>query len=287
MYKGADNIPLHQKSFLELPLCEKVEDHEFWGHESPVFQCGVVGCRRSVEVDYNFYDKGYDPNWKQIGCDDYDSNSDLAVIGCRCETPVCDKCAEDPSCVKCKICRTIEDIGVLPKEGKMKRKNRPIREINLDFVCSAHTVANDFIEKNLGPNWLFFVRYYRTNGRVIDITKINTDEMCEIVSKFKLFCLNWGFLKSTSVFTKRIPLASVASIFNPHFEKFMRESAGFLGSLRIIIFRKKDLERYRFFGFMMKMIAKITRNSVVLMGGRESQVFATCFRRFYARLLLT
>jgi hypothetical protein len=31
MYKGADNISLHQKSFLELSLCEKVEDHEFWG----------------------------------------------------------------------------------------------------------------------------------------------------------------------------------------------------------------------------------------------------------------
>jgi hypothetical protein len=169
----------------------------------------------------------------------------------------------------------------------MKRANRLKGEINLDFICIVHTVANEFIKKNLGPNWLFFVRYHRTNGRVIDITKINTDEMCENVSKFKLLSLAWGFINFTSSFMKRIPLAPVASIFNPHFEKFMKKSSKFVGSLPFIIFRNEDLEMYRIFGFMMKMIAKITRNSVVFICGRESQFFSLCFRSFYARLLLT
>jgi hypothetical protein len=168
-------------------------------------------------------------------------------------------------------------------EGKNWRKDEPPRA----FWMMNLTDSDQFIEDNIGRNYPFFLKWYLANGRVIDITEINTAVMCKHVSNFKLFCLKWVFIKFTSAFTKRIPLAPLASIYHPHFEKFMKKSSEFVGSLPIISFRKQDLQMYRIFGFMMKMIEKITRNSVVLMGGRESQVFATCFRRFYGRILLT
>ena len=148
-----------------------------------------------------------------------------------------------------------------------------------------HKDCQDFINCNLDRNYPFFLSWFLANRGVINITEMNSTEMCVHVMQFRMFCLKMNFLRSTAAVMKRI--APSMRIYNSQFEKFMRESAGFLGSLEFIVFFVKDLKRYHFFGFVIKMIAKITRNSVVLMGGRESQVFATCFRRFYARLLLT
>ncbi len=284
MSTPASKISLPSKpKFVRVPaLCSLVDSCDFWGEDDSFFPCSVAGCRKKVNVDCAFYEKGYEPNWKRFGCDEYDSNIFFPVLCCNCKAPVCDNCTTDPSGVECRICGKIEDIDIL-----LKRTNRPRKVDIIDFVCMTHTVANDFIKTNLGSNWTLFLKWFIANGRVIDITKINTDEMCEIVSKFKLFCLKWVFLKSTFAVMKQIPLAPVASIFNPHFEKFMKKSSKFVGSLPFIIFRNEDLEMYRIFGFMMKMIAKITRNSVVFICGRESQFFSLCFRSFYARLLLT
>jgi hypothetical protein len=266
------------------PLCSTIDGCDCWDESDLRVPCSVNGCIETAKAKYCWYKEGVKPRWKQYGDDcHYDSSCYYAVLDCGCQAPVCDECAIDCS-GHCRLCGQVVDTEIVSKGSIMKGDNWR-DESNRGFWMMIHTDANDFIDTNLGKNWSFFLSWFLANGGEIDITEINTDDMCDKVSDFKLFCLKWVFLRSTSAFTKRIPLAPVASIFNPRFDIFMRESAGFLGSLRIIIFRKKDLERYRFFGFMMKMIAKITRDSVVYIGGRENQIFAACFRRFYARLL--
>ena len=207
-----------------------------------------------------------------------------AVLKCDCKAPVCEGCAIDCS-GHCRLCGQIVDVELVIKGSIFKKKNWLVGETHRGFWMMSMMDANEFIETNLGPNWLFFMKWFLANGGVFDITKINTAVMCKHVSNFKLFCLKWVFMKFTSAFMKRIPLTPVASIFNPHFEKFMKNSSEFVGSLPFIIFRNQDLQMYRIFGFMIKIIAKITRNSVVLMGSGENQIFLRCFRRFYARLL--
>jgi hypothetical protein len=266
-------------------LCHTINECDCWDESDLKVPCGVVGCTKLAKAKYDWYREGVRPRMKQYGDCYYDSSCCYVVLDCDCQVPVCGECAIECS-GHCRICGRVVDTELVSKGRIMKDDNW--REVtNRGFWMMTHTDANEFILINFGENWSFFLKWFLAKGGKIDITEINSYEMCKHGSDFKLFCLEWVFLRSTSAFTKQIPLASVASIFNPRFEKIMRESAGFVGSLPFIIFRKKDLERYRLFGMMMKMIARITRDSVVFVDGRESQFFSLCFRSFYARLLLT
>ena len=246
--------------------------------------CGNRGCPNSVIIEDDIH-RG---EVKYIGKHRYDSGQFIAVLSCECQAPVCDECACNDSPDSCRICgcdfiavESVSKLDIMDARNFYKRWDHS----NIQFFVMMHKDCQNFINCNLDRNYPFFLNWFLANRGVINITEMNSTEMCVHVMQFRMFCLKMNFLRSTAAVMKQI--APRMRIYNSQFEKFMRHSAGFIGSLRIIIFRKKDLERYRLFGLMMKMIAKIIRNSVVLMGGRESQVFATCFRRFYARLLLT
>jgi hypothetical protein len=62
----------------------------------------------------------------------------------------------------------------------------------------------------------------------------------------------------------------------------MRESAGIVGSLQPIIFRKKELKKYHLFGFLMKMIDKLAQPSVVSLGRQRLPHF---FGSFHSRII--
>jgi hypothetical protein len=267
------------------PLCRVISGYDDWDESDPEFPCFVNGCRNIVELEYFFYKEGCTPDLKQVGKYTYDSRRYYAVLNCGCQAPVCEDCSAECSFGPCRVCGQEADIDIEFKGLIMEDKNWLEGETNRGFWMMILTDAEQFIEENIGRNYPFFLKWYLAQGGEIDITEMNTPKMCKYISDFKLFCLKWVFLKSTFAVIRQISVAPLASICDPRLDIFMKQSAEFLGSLRFIIFRKKDLERYRFFGFMMKMIAKITRDTVVYIGGRENQIFATYLRRFYARLL--
>jgi hypothetical protein len=120
-------------------------------------------------------------------------------------------------------------------------------------------------------DWFFATSKLKKAG-VIDCSQLSLRAHIQHIPDFHRFCLNRFFLASTS---------NLASFKNRQFETFMRHSAGIVGSLEFIIFDKKDLKRYRLFGFMMKMIERVAQSFFVL---QDRQRLPHFFARLHARI---
>ncbi len=125
----------------------------------------------------------------------------------------------------------------------------------------------------------FFATSKLSKGGVIDCSELNSGAHVIHIPNFQSFCLNRFFLASRTNFLRRIAPSMIFK--NPQFETFMRHSAGIVGSLQPIIFRKKDLKKYHLFGFLMKIIEKLAQPSVVLLGRQRLPHY---FGRFHSRI---
>ena len=151
---------------------------------------------------------------------------------------------------------------------------------NMEFFVMMHKDCQDFINCNLDRNYPFFLSWFLANRGVINITEMNSTEMCVHVMQFRMFCLKMNFLRSTAAVMKRI--APSMRIYNSQFERFMSQSVRFDIPLQLINFHKNDLKRYCLFGFVMKMIEKLAQPSVVLQGRNQIPHY---FRRLFSRIL--
>ena len=165
-----------------------------------------------------------------------------------------------------------------------------IRELNSHEMCQEmdnfkYSSLEEDITKKLRTNyknfleWLFVTRRLAEKG-VINCSKLNPAALTKYIAIFYSFCLNRFFLMSTTDVMRRI--APRMSIYNSQFQRFISQSTGIVGSLEFFVFRKKYLNTYRLFGFMMKMIEKLAQPSVVLLGRQQIPYY---FRMLYSRII--
>lgn len=283
MSEPASKIALPRRVVWEPPLCHTVDHCDCWDESDPEFQCFTEGCSNQVVLEYSYYRGGEE---KRFGdCDYFDSGLHFGILTCSCQSPVCDECLKDFANFRCRVCGQRADVDIIRKNRVMSEINWVRGEKNRGFWMMKLTDAQEFIDENLGVNYPFFLEWFLARGGVIDITEMNNAVMCEHVTKFKLFCLRMVFLKSTLSFIRRIPGAHVMSHYEPRFERFMRQTSGFVGSLQLIIYRKKDLKKYQLFGLMVKVIQKLSDSSVVVIERREFQRnLFFLFPRIYTRI---
>jgi hypothetical protein len=165
-----------------------------------------------------------------------------------------------------------------------------IRELNSHEMCKEmdkfkYSSLEEDMTKKLRSNcknfleWLFVTRRLAEKG-VINCSKLNPAALTKYIAIFYSFCLNRFFLISTTDVMRRI--APRMSIYNSQFQRFISQSTGIVGSLEFFVFRKKYLNTYRLFGFIMKMIEKLAQPSVVLLGRQQIPYY---FRMLYSRII--
>ena len=241
--------------------------------------CCNKGCRKIVTIE----DEIHQGKVKLNGEQPYDSGQSIAVLSCNCKGPVCDECACEDLPDACRICGCdFLAIDLVSKREIMNDSNYYKRWdfSNIQFFVMMYKDCQDFIDFNLGSNYPFFLKWFLANGGVVDIIKMNNTEMCVQVVQFRWFCLKMNFLKISAAVMRRI--APSVRVYNSQFDIFMRESAGIVGSLQPIIFRKKELKKYHLFGFLMKIIEKLAQPSVVLLGRQRLPHY---FGSFYSRII--
>jgi hypothetical protein len=128
------------------PLSSTISGCNFWDESYPVFLFGVVGCLNEVELQYDFYKKGYRPDLKPIGDCHYDGKRYYAVLDYNCQAPVCEDCLAQCSFGPCRVCGQEADMEVVSKRVIMEDKNWRRGESKRGFWMMIHTDANEFID---------------------------------------------------------------------------------------------------------------------------------------------
>ena len=276
-------IPFPKTFGWHFPMrCRIVPVHDWDGPDLEI-QCCNVGCYRQCTMEYEYY-KGGDVRFE--GGDSFDSGMYYAYLTCDCFAPVCWRCIAVLSRNGCRICGNRHvDVEKIRKSIVMEKKNTRRDLYNRDFWFMMLDTSVRFNETNFpGGDYPDFLRwFFLKTGTRIDITKINSQEMCDMVDKFRLHKAKYSFLRLAFPVMNRFSAEVLREPSKLRFIRFFMTSETVCRFLAIDSFSGNRCAKvFPFLGLTKKIVERLTC-AFWFFNGTHTQDLSWFFVRLIAR----